>query len=62
MNPSKANFEADSITLPGRDKFVRLHPHVFAEQLLFLWRVRYRYYSLARVCPIHPGDRAGGRQ
>ena len=28
---SEANVEADSITRPGRDKFVRLHPHVFAE-------------------------------
>ena len=29
--PSEANVEADSITRPGRDEFVRLHPHVFAE-------------------------------
>ena len=29
--PSEANVEADSITRPGRDEFVRLRPHVFAE-------------------------------
>ena len=29
--PSEANVEADSITWPGRDEFVRLRPHVFAE-------------------------------
>ena len=29
--PFEANVEADSITRPGRDEFVRLRPHVFAE-------------------------------
>ena len=29
--PSEANVEAYSITRPGRDEFVRLRPHVFAE-------------------------------
>ncbi|CAN0429763.1 unnamed protein product [Ascophyllum nodosum] len=29
--PSEANVEADSIPRPGRDEFVRLRPHVFAE-------------------------------
>ena len=33
--PSEANVEADSITRPGRDKFVRVHPHVFAELWAF---------------------------
>ena len=29
--PSEASVEADSITRPGQDEFVRLRPHVFAE-------------------------------
>ena len=34
--PSEANVEADSITRPGRDEFVRLRPHVFAELWSFV--------------------------
>ena len=33
--PSEAKVEADSITRPGRDEFVRLRPHVFAELWAF---------------------------
>ena len=34
--PSEAIVEADSITRPGRDEFVRFRPHVFAELWSFL--------------------------